>query len=87
MAEDKIYIKCPECGEDFVFYTTQGPGEGISFSLHDAPFESLIELNEEADDGQVQCVVCDTFLKVPIKFCVYVTKFSENRTKLIWRTE
>lgn len=85
MSEDLINIQCPECKETFIFYTTLGPGEDIDFSLHDAPLICLSELNDEAKEGRVQCIHCKTYLKVPIRYCVYVTKATKMGPKILWR--
>jgi len=59
---DQVWIKCPECETQIFFVTEHGVGDGIDYSLKDAPLSVLVDLTKHAQ----ACTGCGVILKLEI---------------------
>ena len=67
---DTVWVTCPKCGEGIDFQSYAGDCLHRRFSLNDAPFEILLDLNKEVDE----CVCCRTQVKIGIRITGYIER-------------
>ena len=64
--EDRVWFKCPCCGDLGTYTVYESYQDGIDFTVDDAPEENIQEMIEGSERGEFQCYGCREFLWLSI---------------------